>query len=47
MSYLALSDLFEYRCYGFTAIINISILTARRSSLDVRIGLLLGVLLFF
>ena len=29
MSYLALSASFEYLCYGFTAIINISVLSAR------------------
>ena len=36
MSYLALSDSFEYLCYGSTAIRNIHDLTVRRSILDVR-----------
>ena len=37
MSELALSDSFEYLCYGSMAIINIFTLTARGSTLDVRI----------
>ena len=37
MSQLALSDSFEYLCYGFPAIRNILILTVRRSTLVVRI----------
>ena len=32
--YLALSDLFEYLCYGSTVIINIFTLTVRGSTLD-------------
>ena len=34
---LALSDLFEDLCYGFTAMINIVIPSARGATLDVRI----------
>ena len=37
MPSLALSDSFEYLCYGSTTIRNIFILTARGSTLDVRI----------
>ena len=36
MSQLALSDSFEYLCYGSTAIINIFILTARESDVHRR-----------
>ena len=35
LSQLALSDSFEYLCYGSTAIRNIFTLTVRRSSLDI------------
>ena len=37
MSWLALSDSFEYLCYGSTAIINIFSLTVWGSTLDVSI----------
>ena len=37
MSYLALSDSFEYTCYESTAITNILMLTVRESTLVVRI----------
>ena len=37
MSYLGLSDSFEYLCYGYTAIMNIFTLTLRGSTLVVRI----------
>ena len=36
MSYSALSDSFEYLCYGSTGVINIFTLTVRGSTLDVR-----------
>ena len=37
MSYSALSDSFEYLCYGSTDIRNIFPLTARGTTLDVKI----------
>ena len=38
MFYLALSDSFEYLCFGSTTIRNIVILSVRGPSLNVRIG---------